>query len=178
MTTIDQLRFPIGAFISKNQYSSKEIVTAITSIKSFPEKLQDAVKNLNDKQLDTCYRQDGWTIRQVIHHCANSHMNSFIRFKLALTEDTPIIKPYFEEKWAETIDYQGEIETSLSILKGLHARWSDLLSQLNETELMRRFIHPEHNKQFTLAENIAVYAWHGEHHLAHITELMKREAWV
>jgi hypothetical protein len=177
MNQLEKLKFPIGEFQAKKNYTSEEIVQSITIIREFPSKLKGVVQNLNMEQLNTAYRPDGWTIRQVIHHCADSHMNSFIRFKLALTEDKPIIKPYFEDKWAEMIDYRGDIQSSLLILEGLHARWSELLSQLNESELKREFIHPEHHKQIALIENIIIYAWHCDHHLAHITELIKRKNW-
>lgn len=126
---------------------------------------------LTDKELDTTYRIDGWTIRQVIHHCADSHMNSFIRFKLALTEDNLVIKPYFEERWAELIDSkQMPITSSLNIIEGIHERWVILIKNLTSIDLKKTFIHPESGKRFYLDEIIGMYAWHSNHHLAQIVE--------
>ena len=163
MTTfeLEKLRFPIGHFVKPENYTSEILANYIQILSEFPNKLKKEVSHLTDEQLNTEYRPQGWTIRQVIHHCADSHINSFTRFKLALTEDKPIIKPYFEDKWAE----------------GLHIRWIALLNSLTPEELERKFIHPEHGNEITLKENIGVYAWHCEHHLAHITELKKRKNW-
>jgi hypothetical protein len=174
---LEKLRFPIGHFEKPALYT-KEIVSGyIAIIAAFPEKLKAAVSDLDEEQLDTPYRDGGWTIRQVVHHCADSHMNSLIRFKLALTEETPIIKPYFENLWANLADSQMAIEPSLQILEGLHQRWGFLLNSLTEEELEKSFIHPEHGKIFQLKEVIGAYAWHCDHHLAHITELKKRKEW-
>lgn len=174
----NDLRYPIGPFNSPNNVSFDQLDQYIDRIQSFPQRLTDEVLYLQDKQLDTPYREDGWTIRQVIHHCADSHMNSFIRFKLALTEEKPTIKPYREERWAELSDATTlPIEHSLILLKGLHARWTALLKSLQAHELKYSFIHPQHNNEITLIENIALYAWHGDHHLAHITSLKRRKNW-
>lgn len=180
MTTaeLEKLRFPIGHFVKPENYTKEILAKYIQTISEFPNKLKQETSHLTDAQLNTEYRPKGWTIRQVIHHCADSHMNSFIRFKLALTEDKPTIKPYFEDQWAELIDGKSlPITPSLNILEGLHQRWVNLLNSLTTEQLERTFIHPEHGQEISLKENIGVYAWHCEHHLAHITELKKRENW-
>ena len=157
--------------------SQEEKQIWINRISTFPARLHKEVIGLKNEQLDTAYRPDGWTIRQVIHHCADSHMNSFIRFKLALTEDNPTIKPYWEDRWGELVDSKMAIEFSLHILDGLHTRWTALLDSLTEAELKREFKHPEHSTPFKIDEYIGMYAWHSNHHLAHITELKKRKGW-
>ena len=180
MTTaeLEKLRFPIGHFVKPESYSKEIITKYIQTISEFPTKLKLEVSHLNSEQLETEYRPDGWTIKQVIHHCADSHMNSFIRFKLALTEEKPKIKPYFEDRWANLSDGKNmQIESSLLILEGLHERWITLLKSLSDENLERTFIHPEHGNETRLKENIGIYAWHCEHHLAHITELKKRKSW-
>ena len=176
-TDIEQLKFPIGKFSKPDSFTKELLALFISDIESFPQKLQQEVAHLNGQQLDTPYRPEGWTIRQVVHHCADSHMNSIIRFKLALTEEQPVIKPYFEDKWAELPDYKLPIEPSLLLLEGLHFRWTILLKSFKEADLEKKFIHPEHSKEFRLNEAIGMYAWHCNHHLAHVTELKKREGW-
>ena len=176
--TIEQLKYPIGKF-DKPTVITKDILKKwISDISTFHKRLLSEVINLTDEQLDTPYRQDGWTIRQVIHHCADSHMNSLTRLKLTLTEDQPTIKPYFEERWAELFDTKNmPIQPSLKILEGIHERWEILLNNLTVEQLQRKFIHPEHGKAFSIDENIAIYAWHCNHHLAHITQTKKRHHW-
>jgi uncharacterized damage-inducible protein DinB len=170
----EHLQYPIGQF-SMPESITKEIVSHwIDEIASFPERLRIAVSELSDEQLEHTYRPGGWTIRQVIHHCADSHMNSFIRFKLALTEDQPTIKPYYEDRWAELQDTKNmTVESSLKILEGLHPRWTVLLSALTERDYARTFYHPETKKTIRLDENIGIYAWHSNHHLAHIYQAIK-----
>ena len=176
--SLEKLKYPIGKF-EKPSIITKEIITNwISAIEIFPSKLKKEVLKLSDLQQDTPYRENGWTIRQVIHHCADSHINSFIRFKLAITEDQPTIKPYFEDKWAELIDSKNmPIAPSLKILEGIHQRWTILLNNLTEEQLSKAFIHPESQKHIRLDENIGIYAWHGNHHLAHITEIKRRNGW-
>jgi len=129
--------------------------------------------------MDTPYREGGWTLRQVVHHCADSHMNAFCRFKLAMTEEKPVIKPYEEARWAALADSKNlPVDASLAILKGLHERWTVLMKSLREAERHRTFIHPEHGREISLQETIGLYAWHGEHHLAHITSLKKARNWL
>lgn len=176
---IEKRRFPIGKF-DKPTVITKEILQKwIADIATFPNRLSDEVVNLSDDQLNTQYRPDGWTLRQVIHHCADSHMNALTRLKLALTEDHPTIKPYFEERWAELMDAkQMAIQPSLSMLEGIHERWAVLLNNLTDEQLERTFVHPEYGKTFSIGENIGMYAWHCNHHLAHITTTKKQENWV
>lgn len=175
---MELLKYPIGKFEQPKTISKEILSKWITTISSFPKRLKNEVIHLTDEQLNTPYRPDGWTIRQVIHHCADSHMNSLIRLKLALTEDQPTVKPYFEERWAELADSKHiPIEPSIKMIEGIHERWSILLNNLTEEQLGRIFIHPEHGKTFRVDENIGVYAWHCDHHLAHITETKKRNNW-
>jgi hypothetical protein len=176
--TLEQLQYPIGKF-EKPETISKEILTKwISDIATFQTRLKSEVNHLTDEQLDTQYRPEGWTVRQVVHHCADSHINSFTRFKLALTEEKPVIKPYWEDRWAELPDGKNlPIVHSLMLLEGLHSRWTVLLNSLTEQDLNKKFIHPEHGLEFALRENIGIYAWHCNHHLAHITELKKRKNW-
>jgi hypothetical protein len=166
---LETLKFPIGRFQKPSLINDSEIENWIADIVSFPIKLQAEVSNLTEEQLLLTYRPEGWNIRQIVHHCADSHMNSFIRFKLALTEVVPTIKPYFEDRWAELADYsKTSVESSLKIIEGLHQRWVVLLEDLSKEQLKRSFIHPEHGMTFSLDEIIALYAWHCNHHLAHI----------
>jgi len=165
---MEELKFPIGKFTASEVVTKEKLQMWIEVIKFFPEKLLTAVEHLHEGQLENRYRPQGWTIRQIIHHCADSHMNSLIRFKLALTEDTPTIKPYAENLWAELPDNQIAIESSIKILQGVHERWTKLLENLTEFELERQFRHPESGELISLKQNIGIYAWHCSHHLAHI----------
>lgn len=170
------LRYPIGWFDMNQEITSNEINQWISDIESAPRELRKAVKNLNDHQLDTPYRPGGWTARQVVHHLADSHLNSYIRFKLALTEENPVIKPYGEALWAELPDSKLPIEISLHLLENLHARWVELLKSLSPCDLSKTFAHPD-SGVVTLAQNIGLYSWHGRHHISHITSLCIREGW-
>ena len=173
-SSLEKLRYPIGKFIAPEIYSSNYLTIKIAEIASFPERLKKEVVSLTEEQLDTPYRENGWTIRQVIHHCAESHMNCFIRIKWALTEDNPVIKFYHEDRWAELHDnLTMPIQPTLSFLEGLHFRLAYLMKSLSEDELQKSFIHPEHNATFQLKEIIGTYAWHGNHHLAQIIEFKK-----
>lgn len=165
----DKLRFPIGKFIKPEIITEGIITEWINIIENFPQKLKSEIENLNKNELDFRYRPNGWNILQIVHHCADSHMNSFIRFKLALTEENPTIKPYFEDRWAEHQDYlNSSINHSLQIINGLHSRWVILLRSLNGEDLTRTFYHPESKQKISLRENIGIYAWHCDHHLEHI----------
>jgi len=176
--TLEHLKYPIGKFDKPTEITKDILKKWISDISTFHKRLLIEVTNLTDEQLDTPYRPDGWTIRQVIHHCADSHMNSLTRLKLALTEDQPTIKPYFEERWAELIDTKSmPIQPSLKMIEGIHERWTVLLNNLTDEQYGRIFIHPEHGKTYRVDENIGVYAWHCNHHLAHITETKKRNNW-
>jgi hypothetical protein len=174
---MDDLRYPIGKFQYAGSASDSDIRTWIDQIAELPSKMRDAVAGLSAEQLDTPYRPGGWTVRQVIHHVPDSHINSYVRFRLALTEDEPIIKPYEENRWAELPDARtAPVELSLDLLEMLHRRWTLLLNDLGKAELAKSFRHPELGL-VTLERNVALYAWHGRHHMAHITELKKRMEW-
>ena len=173
---MEKLKFPIGRFVKPKKITKSILNSWIEDIEEFSFQLDELMSKLSEEQLNMPYRPEGWTIRQVVHHCADSHMNSFIRFKLALTEDTPTIKPYFEDQWAELPDAKNfPIESSLQIIKGLHKRWSALLYSLNPEELKKAFIHPEHQTITYLDENIGIYAWHCKHHLAHIEQVLRKK---
>lgn len=175
---MNPLSYPIGVYKKRLPITADRIAKDIADIDAFPRRIRQAVSNMNDAQLDTPYRPDGWTVRQVVHHCSDSHMNALIRFKLALTEDQPTIRPYFEERWAELADSKSmDIEPALTLLDGLHARWTCLLRSLSAEDLARKYVHPEYGQVYALEELIGQYAWHCNHHLAHVTELMKREGW-
>lgn len=176
---LDSLKYPIGKFQIPEKYSAKEVKQWINTIEKFPQQLENLVEDFDDLQLDTPYRPEGWTVRQVIHHMADSHLNSYIRFKWTLTEDKPIIKAYHEDRWATLEDAKdADIEMSLSLIESLHTRWVYMLKNLTSDELQRTFIHPVSDKEISLVQLIAMYAWHSEHHLAHITSLAKREDWI
>lgn len=174
----DKLRYPIGTFQKPFPITPEIIQIYQRDIESFPQRLKNEVAHLSEDQLNTPYRSGGWTIRQLIHHCADSHLNAYIRFKLALTEDNPTIKPYDQERWAELPDgITPPITVSLQLLEGVHYRWTVLLKNLKKGDLVRTFFHPEHDKEFRLEEVLGQYAWHGNHHLAHITQLKKQKGW-
>ena len=173
----EDLRYPIGKFSSQENYTSQDLIEFIQRIADLPAKLEGVINNLDEAQLDTPYRDGGWTVRQVIHHVADSHMNAYIRVKWALTEETPLIKAYFEKGWAETPETKTDPSLSLNLLKALHKKWVTLLKGLTPTELKKAFTHPETKKLVTLETLMGMYAWHGDHHLAHITSLKKRMNW-
>ena len=169
-----ELRFPIGEFIKPEIIASSLISTWIDDVKSFPERLEAVVVGLNKEELNYKYRPKGWSIKQVVHHCADSHMNSLLRFKLALTEETPAIRPYFEDRFAELPDsLDDNIEDSLILLKGLHAKLATVMSHLSESDLAKEYMHPEHGQKFRLDEVVGTYAWHSNHHLAHVVQALK-----
>lgn len=173
----DDLRFPIGKFVTPSLYSEETRRSCIRDIADTPTRLRVAVQGLSVAQLDTPYRPGGWTLQQVVHHLPDSHLNSYTRFKLALTEDQPTIKDYQEQRWAELSDTaQTPIEVSLDLLESLHKRWVILLHSLSPTDLARTFKHPQSGLQ-TLDKTLALYSWHGHHHLAHITSLRGRMGW-
>jgi hypothetical protein len=175
---IEHLKYPIGKFNQPDTITASNIAQWIDDIAAFPARITKETNALTNAQLDTYYRPDGWTIRQVIHHCADSHINSFIRLKLALTEEQPTIKPYFEERWAELLDSKNmPIAPSLQIIEGLHERWTVVLKNLTESDFERIFIHPEQGRKVRIDEYIGLYAWHCNHHLAHITATKKNLNW-
>jgi uncharacterized damage-inducible protein DinB len=172
-------RFPIGKFVRSDSLSAEQRTAAIQTIADAPAKLRGALEGLNRSQLDTPYRPGGWSVRQVVHHLADSHMNAFTRFKLGLTEDTPTIKPYDEAKWAELEDGKSElVDESIQLLTALHARWKLLLDSMKPSDFSRKINHPEWKEPMSLDTLLALYEWHSRHHVAHITELRKREGWV
>lgn len=172
------LKYPIGKFDSNAPISPAQRATALTDIAALPAQLRAAVSGLTDAQLDTPYRPDGWTVRQLVHHVADSHLNAVTRIRLAVTEDRPTIKPYLEGKWAELADARTmPLEPSLAILDGLHQRWIVLLGSLGDAEFAREVVHPERGRTMSVDLLTALYAWHGKHHTAHVTELRRREGW-
>lgn len=177
---LENLRFPVGRYKKPSTITEALISDWIQEIEDFPKQVISLLKEMGKTELNLRYRPEGWTIKQVIHHCADSHMNSLMRFKLALTEEAPTIRPYYEDRWAELPDsLEDEVEDSLQILSGLHRKWGKLLRTLTAEDLQKTFVHPEHGTSIALDENIAVYAWHCRHHLAHIqSALQYREQWT
>ena len=175
---LEKLKYPIGKFSCPTEISEEELKMWLNIIEKFPARLEILVADLNDEQLDTTYRPDGWTVRQVIHHCADSHLNSILRFKWALTENVPTIKPYDQDGWAKLGDsLEAPIEFSISLLKSLHAKWVYLLRKLTKEDLKKTFYNPETEKELTLETTIGIYSWHCEHHYSHIANLIKNKNW-
>ena len=171
-------RFPIGPFVYEGAQTATQRQDAIARIAAAPAALRAAVSGLRDDQLDTPYRDGGWTVRQVVHHLPDSHLNAYTRFRLALTEPTPTIRPYLEHLWAELPDARdAPLGVSLTLLEALHRRWVLLLRSLDVEQWERRYMHPEHGREWPLDEALAMYAWHGEHHTAHVTHLRARMGW-
>ena len=172
----DVLRFPTGRFHRPASLDADARERAIDIIARTPARLRDAVRGLTTEQIETPYRPGGWTVRQVVHHVPDSHMNAFIRFKLALTENVPTIKPYEESEWAKLADTRLPLETSLTLLDAVHERWLAILRAMTPTDFERELIHPESGRQ-RLDQVLALYAWHGPHHTAHVTSLRERMGW-
>ncbi|MGR3809477.1 YfiT family bacillithiol transferase [Jiulongibacter sp. NS-SX5] len=162
------LRYPIGDFVHQENYSSQEIAGFLEELKSFPLKLRAVTKDISEQQLETPYREGGWTARQVIHHLADSHMNMLVRLKWTQTEETPDIKAYHEDRWAEEADYKLPIEVSIEMLKSIHARALALLESYSEEELAKKYYHPQSKMYWNIKMVMANYAWHGNHHIAHL----------
>lgn len=172
----EDLRFPVGKF-EKIEVTDELRSQFIRTIAESPKKLRQAVEGLSEEQLETQYRPEGWTVKQVVHHVADSHSNSLIRFKLALTEDVPPIKPYMEDKWAELADSKhAPIELSLNQIDSIHARWTLVLNAMSAADFERNLFHPEHG-EVSLNYMLSLYDWHSRHHLAHITKLKERNNW-
>jgi len=174
-TAIDQ-RYPIGQSKTPEVITATDIANAIATIAGAPARYREAIQGLSESQIDTPYRDGGWTVRQLIHHVADSHMNALIRVHLALTEDWPTVKPYKEAAWAELRDYTAPVECSLAILENVHTRWAMLLGSLDAAQWQRGFLHPERGPSNLEAATL-LYEWHSKHHLAHITELKRRKGW-
>lgn len=173
---IEDLRYPVGKFDSSVEVTPELRREFIQTIAELPEKLTAAVEGLTEEQLDTPYRPEGWTVRQTVHHVADSHINSLCRFKLALTEENPTIRLYLEDRWARLSDSRMPVEVSLGILKGIHARLVALLDSMTDADFQKTVIHPN-SGAWTLEKFLALYAWHSRHHTAHITKLRERNGW-
>jgi hypothetical protein len=174
---MSDLRYPVGKFTWTGESTDAERHQWIDEIAKAPAALRAAVAGLTPPQLDTPYRPDGWTARQVVHHLADSHLHAFARFKFALVENNPTIKPYDEATWAALPDSRLPPDASLALVEALHARWVALLRSMTPADFERTYIHPEHRRAFRLDEALGLYAWHGRHHVAHITALRRREGW-
>ena len=174
---MEDLKYPVGKYIEQ-PFSETQVSAWLLDIQSLPQHIEYAITNLDEHQLDTVYREGGWTIKQVVHHVADSHMNAYMRFKLGLTEVTPAIKAYDEKAWAEMIDTQNvPVNISITLLYALHIRWYEILKNITGAQWERTVFHPQHQKEMTLWYLLGVYAWHSRHHVAHITSLRKRMNW-
>jgi hypothetical protein len=173
----EDLRYPIGKY-STQPFSGKLLGEWLTDIKFLPQHLENAILNLDEAQLDTVYREGGWTVKQVVHHVADSHMNAYMRFKLGLTENNPTIRPYDEAAWAEMDDTKNlPVNISITLLHALHVRWYEILRNLQPEDFNKTIFHPEHKKEMTLWYLLGMYSWHSRHHVAHITSLRERMNW-
>jgi hypothetical protein len=177
MIPLEKLQYPIGKFRPKEVYTYEDIKGYIEEIESLPEKLVDAVKLFSESQFETPYREGGWSVKQLIHHIADSHMHAYIRVKWSITEEHPTIKAYFEKLWATTPETNSDPYLSIQLIKALHAKWVVLLKNLAEPDFQKTFHHPQSGKDVSLATLCATYAWHSNHHLAHITELKITKGW-
>jgi hypothetical protein len=171
----DALRYPIGKYTPQDSYSKTELAANIQRIETLPARVETLIRKFSPKHFDIAYRDQGWSARQVLHHVADSHMNAYIRFKWALTEDTPIIKAYNEKLWAETPEVKLDPAISVNLLKALHVKWVALLKGLSSEDLQKEYIHPETKKHVRLDRLIGMYAWHGDHHLAHLEIVAKKK---
>lgn len=175
---MDSIRYPIGRFEPKKTYSRRQTGDNIARLAELPSRLEKAVFYLSEQQLETQYREDGWTIRQVVHHIIDSHTNGYVRTKWLLTENEPVIKTYDQDKWASLYDSEhAPLILSFDFIRGVHGRWVYLLNGLNDEDFKRVFIHPEKDKRQSLAEVVALYAWHGAHHLAQVQALKEQKGW-
>ncbi|HTB99609.1 MAG TPA: putative metal-dependent hydrolase [Ferruginibacter sp.] len=173
----EDLKYPIGKY-EPQPFSDKQLQEWILDIKFLPQLLENSILNLDEAQINTPYRPEGWTVKQLIHHIADSHMNAYIRFKLGLTEKNPTIKPYEEALWAELSDTKNlPVNISLTLLHALHVRWSEVIKNINGDEWNRTVFHPEMEKEITLWHLLGLYAWHSKHHTAHVTRLRERMNW-
>ncbi len=175
---MSDIRYPIGKFEAPASLTREDRQRLIDDIADLPARLRSAVAGLDQAQLDTPYREGGWTVRQVVHHLPDSHVNAYVRFRLALTEDTPTIRPYAEALWAELPDARtAQISLSLDLMDALHLRWTTFLRSLRDEDWKRRYFHPEMGATMDMNAVLAMYSWHGRHHVAHITRLREREGW-
>ena len=175
---LEKLKYPIGQYNPSLTITEDDIAGYISDIESLSGRLRKLIENFSEDQLNTAYRPDGWTVKQVIHHIGDSHLNALIRFKLALTEDMPTIRPYYEDKWADLGDYKTtSMEVSLNLIEAVNIRLVNLLRSMSKKDFEKSFFHPEYGKEFSLDEIAGMYSWHGNHHYAHIDELRKRMNW-
>ncbi len=176
---MENLQYPIGKYAAPEKITATDIRQWIKDIQTLPTDLKKAVAKLSDEQLDTPYRPDGWTIRQVVHHVADSHANAYIRFKLAMTEENPTIRPYLEDRWAELTEAKtAPVGISINLITALHKRWVLFLKNISKKEFDKHtFFHPASQKVFSLAFTLGMYSWHGRHHLKQITDLIARKGW-
>ncbi len=178
MENIEKLKYPIGKFSMPVEISEKKLTEWITILEEIPAQLRDLVSEMSDNKLDVPYRPDGWTVRQVVHHLADSHHHSYSRFKWALTEDNPTIKPYDEKAWAQLVDVDGmPVEWSLRHIEAVHYKLVRLLRCMTPSQFEKTFVHPDGNKVITLRQNVGHYAWHSRHHFMHIKNLVEKEGW-
>lgn len=174
----EDLRYPVSKFVMPTVWNGDSIAEWRRDLAELPSRMRAAIAGLTDAQLDTPYRDGGWTVRQAVHHVADSHMNAYCRFRLALTEDTPTIKPYLEARWAELADARTmPVAPSLEIIDGVHARLLGLIDAMTPDQWQRGFVHPEHGRTMTLGQTAALYSWHSRHHVAHINNLRTRNKW-
>lgn len=176
-TALEKLRYPTGKFVVPEKYTDETRKASISALSSLPSQLAEVTAAMTDEQLDQPYREGAWCSRQIIHHLADSHMNSFIRFKLALTEDNPKIKAYDQDSWAKGIDHKLPIKYSLDILSGVHARLVNLMENMSSEDFGKTLYHPEYDKNLSLDFMGALYGWHSKHHLTQIVELKERQGW-
>lgn len=175
---LEQLRYPIGRYEKPASYTAADLKEWISIIEALPSWMDSCVENLDEAQLQTPYRPDGWTVMQVVHHVADSHMNAYIRLKLGLTEDNPAIKPYAEAEWAKLADVETvPVNVSNTLLHALHRRWVAVLKKMNDTDWERTVFHPDNKRTIPLWELTALYAWHSRHHMEHIRQLRQRMGW-
>ena len=176
-TTTEDLRYPTGKY-QPQPFSEKQKENWLNDLKFLPQELELAIQNLDEAQLQTPYREGGWTVQQLVHHIADSHINAYVRFKLGLTENNPSIKPYEEKEWANLNDVNTvPINVSITMLHALHRRWVTTLKALSDEQWQRTVFHPEQKKEMTLWFLLGMYAWHGKHHVKHITALRERNSW-
>jgi len=165
---MDALKYPTGRFSKSDEFTRDQLLAWSRDIEELPLLLKDQIVQMSEDQMNTPYRPDGWTGRQVVHHVADSHMNALVRFKLSLTEDSPIIKPYEEGEWAKLADYQEPVQVSLRMLEAMHARWYVLLRSMEESDFQKTYTHPQYGDKWKLGTVLSLYAWHGKHHLGHL----------
>lgn len=173
----EHLKYPIGKFSLRSSYSADDFEQDLQALLSLPAHLEKSIQGFNQAQLDSPYRPDGWTVRQVVHHLADSHLNAYIRTKWTLTEDKPLIKAYNEKEWAKTMENDTDPQLSIALIQALHTKWVMLLRKIPFGDLSRSFIHPDTNREISLERMVQIYAWHGRHHVAHITALRSRSGW-